>query len=258
MIILPLRGIIHKMSQKISTKQLLLNAQNLLDNNLSNLFSNLCIKNKKKTKQKNVQKYMCDNTTLKSYVQSMRNKNINKQKCKNEQDLLNKCILCKQFLSSNEYGPELENYLKKRLNINKAIDAISGDGCKNNKNIEIKVSLGDNQGKLNYVQIRPDHTVDFYLFLAYNLLEGELGNVHLMLVPSNKVYELIPEYGGYAHGTVDVLGEINSQNIFGRNCEYALRPNPNKNDGTKPKKLWEELYKYKVPLSEDMFNYGVK
>lgn len=251
MIIFPLKGLITKMT---TNKQLLQNAQALLDKNLSNLFSGLQIGNKSKNKPKNVKLCMENTKTLKTFVQNMRNKNANKQRCINEQNLLNKCILCKQFLSSNEYGPELENYLKKQLNINKAIDSVSGDGCKNNKNIEIKVSLGDNQGKLNYVQIRPDHNVDFYLFLAYNLLEDELGNVYLMLVPSAKVYDLLPIYGGYAHGTVEVLGEITSNNIFGRNCEYALRPNPNKNNDTKPKKLWDELIKYKVPLSEDMFN----
>jgi hypothetical protein len=239
-----------------TNKQLLQNAQAILDKNLSNLFSGLQIGNKSKSKQKNVSKCMADSQILKTYVQTMRNKNNNKKKCQNEKDLLKKCILCKQYLSSNEYGPELENYLKQHLKINKAIDCVSGDGCKNNKNIEIKVSLGDNKGKLNYVQIRPDHNIDFYIFLAYNLLEDELGNVYLMLVPSEKVYELIPTYGGYAHGTVDVLGEITSQNIFGRNCEYALRPNPNNNNNTKPKKLWNELIKYKVQLSEEMFNYN--
>ena len=185
----------------------------------------------------------------KSYVQSLRNKNLNKEICKNEKDLLYKCILCKTFMSPTEYGSELEKYLKNILNIKKAVNSVSGDGQKDNNNIEIKVSLSDNEGRLNYLQIRPDHFIDYYLFLAYNLKENDMGNVYIMIIPSQKIYDLIPEYAGYSHGTVEVFGKITSENIFGRNLEYSLRPNPTKSNDTKTKQLWNELIKYQIDIS---------
>lgn len=197
---------------------------------------------------------MISYNNLQNYVANMRNKNINKLTCKNEENLLHKCILCKNFLSSNEYGPELEKYIKEKLNIKKAINAISGDGTKNNKNIEIKVSLSNNEGQLNFLQIRPDHHIDYYMFLAYNLLEEELGKVYLFLIPAKDIYAILPEFGGYSHGTTEVLGKITNENIFGRNCEYSLRPNPNKNDNSRPKKLWNFLLQYSVSLEECIFN----
>lgn len=204
-----------------------------------NFYSFFSIQKKNREKRNN-------RDIIKSYVQSMRSKNCNKEICKNETDLLNKCILCKHFMSSTEYGSELEKYIKNILNIQKAVDSISGDGHKDNYNIEIKVSLGDIEGKLNYVQIRPDHNIDFYLLLAYNLKEDDLGNVYIMLIPSHNIYDLLPQYGGYAHGSIGVFGKIKSNNIFGRNLEYALRPNPTKNNNTKTKQLWLELIKYKI------------
>ena len=100
---------------------------------------------------------------------------------------------------------------------------------------------------MNFVQIRPDHNIDYYIFLAYDLFEGEVGEIYWLLCKAEELYQLIPEYGGYAHGTIKQLGKITPENIYGRNCEYALRPNPQARPGTKPRKLWEiMLSKFKV------------
>ena len=186
------------------------------------------------------------------FVNEMRGKNTLKDIARTEQNLLYKCIRCKHCMSSSEYGPELEKFLKMHFQIDRAINNTSGDGHFQQKNIEIKVSLGDKEGTFSFVQIRPDHQVDFYLFLAYNLFEGNIGKIHLLLVPSDKIYELLPQYATYAHGTVDVLGQINAQNIFGRNCEYALRPNPNKNCNCKQRQLWDELLKYEINWTQSL------
>ena len=46
--------------------------------------------------------------------------------------------------------------------------------------------------KLNFVQIRPDHNVDYYIFIAYNMYENEnIGKGHIFKIPSNNLYELI-------------------------------------------------------------------
>ena len=183
---------------------------------------------------------------LELFVQEMRGKNILKDQAKSEQNLLHKCIRCKHCMSSSEYGPELEKFLKVHFQINRPLNSTSGDGHIQQKNIEIKVSLGDKEGNLSFVQIRPDHQVDHYLLLAYNLQSGTIGSVHLLLVPAEKIYELLPQYATYAHGTVDVLGQITADNIYGRNCEYAIRPNPNKGESCKSRQLWDILQKYEI------------
>jgi hypothetical protein len=187
-----------------------------------------------------------------SFVKSMRNANTYKEKCINETDLLNKCILCKQFMSSQEWSCVMEQYIKKELNIDSKKDEVSGDGCKNGKNIEIKVSLGCINGQMNFVQLRPDHNIDYYLFVGYNLFEDTCGKVYTLLIPSENIYELIINYGSYSHGTVFKLGNITRENIKGRNCEYSLRPNPELSNNCKYKKLWIELLKYQKEFNSDL------
>jgi hypothetical protein len=173
-------------------------------------------------------------------VDDLREPNKYKELCINTDNLLYKCILCKKYLSSNEYSILLEKFIIKKFNLKKNIDNLSGDALsENNLTIEIKISLGDKTGKFNFVQLRPDHNIDYYLFLAYNLYDkDDTGKIYWLFCKSTELYELIPEYGGYAHGTIKKLGRINNNNMYGRNCEYCLRPNPTKNDNTKVKKLW--------------------
>ena len=104
-------------------------------------------------------------------------------------------IFCKRYLSSNEFGLVFEKYIKNILNIEKSRDKVSGDGILNDKNVEIKVSLGDKKGQLNFVQIRPDHNVQYYIFICYNLFEDKIGKDYIFLFPSNRLYDLIPKYG---------------------------------------------------------------
>lgn len=169
---------------------------------------------------------------------------------KKEEDLLKKVILCKYYLTAPSFGPLLEAYIKTKYKIKSAVDCVSGDGCKDGKNIEIKVSLGDKQGQLNYVQIRPDHNIDYYILLAYNMYEKttdselDIGNVYIIKIPSSDLYELIPTYGGYAHGTILKHGKITKETMYGRNLEFALRPNPNQSTRTKSHRLWLELKKF--------------
>ena len=171
--------------------------------------------------------------------------------CEAEKNTLQKCILCKHQLSSQQWGPLLESFIKEKFNIGPAVDSVSGDGCSSKGlNIEIKVSLGDKGGQLNFVQLRPDHNIDYYLFLGYNLFKGELGQTHWLLCPSKELYTLLPTYGGYAHGTISKLGDITMENIYGRGCEYALRPNPALKDTRKGKKLWNIMCE-KFSVTED-------
>lgn len=163
---------------------------------------------------------------FKEIVKEMRVSNNYKQICDDETNTLKKLILCKKFLSSQQWGPLLETFTKNKFCINNKKDSVSGDGTIGNNNVEIKISLGVNKDEsmFNFVQIRPDHNIDYYIFLVYVLEEDELGKDYWFLVKSDELYNLLPKYGGYAHGTVQKQGKISEDNIYGRNCEYALRP----------------------------------
>lgn len=167
--------------------------------------------------------------------------------------LTEKFLILRDAVNAQSAGKKVEAMIMKDLNIGPPLDKTSGDGNKNNINYEMKFSLHDKDGKFNFVQIRPDHKIDFYIVGGYNIWEGEIGKAYICKVPSEELYKLIPEYGGYAHGTVEEYGEITCDNIKGRNCEFALRPNPNGKEGTKPKKLWNEIKKYEVDYLPENF-----
>lgn len=179
-------------------------------------------------------------------VKSMREKINYKKICIEENDFLHKCILCKYYLSATEWAPLLEKYLKDMFKISKAKQSDEGDGISiNNKKIEIKVSLGDAKGIFNFVQLRPDHDLDYYLIVCYNLYESTKGKIYMLLCNPNELYNLIPEYGHYAHGNIKKLGKITINNIKGRNLEYCLRPRLNNSKNiNKSKKLWNELVQH--------------
>ena len=165
--------------------------------------------------------------------------------------LVEKFILLRRAVNPQSTVPEA--MIMSDLKIGRPLNETSGDGHKNGKNYELKFSLHTKDGGFNFVQIRPDHTVDYYLVGGYNLFEGEIGKAYICKVPAEKIYELLPEYGGYAHGTISKLGKITCDNIKGRGCEFALRPNANAADGTKKKRLWNELMKYEVEYLPENF-----
>ncbi len=171
--------------------------------------------------------------------------NIQKETC-----FTKKCILTRRYLDPQ--SAYIENIIKKDLLIESAIDKISGDGRKNGINYEIKCSVHAKQSKLNFVQIRPDHNIDYYILCYYNMYIDEIGKGYIFKVPSDNMYELIVKYGGYAHGTTTKLGKITNENLKGRSCEYALRCNPNLNT-RKNKHIWNELLKYKVEYKAEKF-----
>ena len=173
------------------------------------------------------------------------------QKVLSQTTLTGKCIMARSYLTPQ--SSDLENICKHDLKIGHSLNNTSGDGHKNCINYEIKSSVHAKNSKLNFVQIRPDHNVDYYIFIAYNMYENEnIGKGHIFKIPSNNLYELIVNYGGYAHGTCDKLENITIDNIKGRNCEYALRCDPNAKKG-KNLELWNEFIKYEVEYNADNF-----
>ena len=201
-------------------------------------------------------KYLPAMLSIKSLVDTMRSSSsiaTNRLLTDKSLSLVEKCVLMRQY-----FGPQStisEKILKTDLEMGDAPDEHSGDASKDGLNYEIKASLHANNSKFNFVQIRPDHTVDYYVFLGYDLFhqdEAGLGKSYLFKIPSNDVYELIVEFGGYAHGTVKKLGKITRENLKGRGCEYALRVSP-QCKGKKNTALWQRLLSYEVAYDPSNF-----
>jgi len=92
--------------------------------------------------------------------------------------------------------------------------------------IEIKASLGHKQ-KFNYVQIRCNHDIQFYLLTAYYLDHSNYttgGELFVFKVPNSSMKELILSFGSYAHGTKQINGCLHESIHTGADREYALRP----------------------------------
>lgn len=180
------------------------------------------------------------------------------ERIENEETLTGKCILCRNYLNPQSGGSAFERFIKKDLEIGPAINEISGDGHKkqNGNNYEIKVSLWSKNSEINYLQIRPHHNIDYYIFVAYNLYEDGptgIGNAHIFKVPANDVYGLIIKYGtSCAHGTISENGIPNIDNIRNTKCEYALRANSTAKKGKKLE-CWNDLMKYEVEYTPDNF-----
>ena len=172
------------------------------------------------------------------------------EKIVNEPTLVGKCVYIRYLLSPQ--STTFEIICRQDLNIDNPINETSGDGSKNGNNFEIKGSFHAKKSRFNFVQIRPDHTIDYYILVVYNMHEEGIGRAYIFKVPSNDLYHLVVEYGGYAHGTKSELGEITFENMKGRGCEYALRGDPNAKKG-KGLALWEELLKYDVPYAAENF-----
>ena len=163
-----------------------------------------------------------------------------------------KAILIRHLVQPQSTYPEL--IIREDLLIDKPVDELSGDGCKNGINYEIKYSGHAKGSKFNWVQIRPDHNVDYYIMCGYNMYyDDPFGKVFTFKIPAEDLYELIVDYGGYAHGTIKKNGKITKENLKGRGLEYALRVQPNAKRETKSGRLWSRLLNYEVDYSADNF-----
>ena len=154
------------------------------------------------------------------------------------------CVLYN--LSGQQYGPLLENFIRLKFNYikNKSKDCI-GDCSKDGKNSEVKVSLGGvTHTKFNFVQIRPSHDCDTYIFTAYHLSSENVeteGELYIFKIPKIELKTIVLSYGGYAHGTIKEHGVItlDSMNDETSIKEYAIRPSVNDD-------CWKELMVFRV------------
>jgi hypothetical protein len=139
------------------------------------------------------------------------------------------CVINK--LSAQQFGPLLERYIIRKFGFVKNDSKLANGDCRKlDANYEIKCSFGGTSfTKYNYVQIRLNHDIDYYLLSAFHLnadnadVEGEL---YLFKLAKINIKKLIAEYGSYAHGTISKLGEItiDDLNREDNSKEYAIRP----------------------------------
>jgi hypothetical protein len=168
-------------------------------------------------------------------------------------NLWEKCVLLRKFTTPQ--STDAEKLIRHDLKIEKPLNNTSGDGINNGLRYVNKVSLHDKRCNVNIRQIRPHHSVDFYIIVAFNLFEGELGRAFIFKIPEIEIYKLIADYGSYTHGTVEVNGIISLSSILDKQnkFEYSLSPDPNATIGTKARKLWDEFRKYELEYREDNF-----
>lgn len=183
---------------------------------------------------------------LKQYLDSFCPNKIHEQKIMELSSLKEAHMYCKYNNLSGQFtGPVLEKYIKNKYNMEKNnASCCNGDLKFNEVNIEIKASNGGKENnKFNFVQLRMNHNCE-YIFSAYyidykNL--DDLGELFIFRLNKQNIKDLIVKYGGYAHGTIEKLGEITTEDVNKLNNpkEYALRPKYGD-------KCWDELLKYRI------------
>ena len=87
------------------------------------------------------------------------------------------------------------------------------------------------------------------------MYEDELGQIYWFLCDAKELYKLLPEYGGYAHGSITSFKKITNQKIIDKNnnYEYSLRPNMNKKN-TKAYKLWQIMCQNFHTTDDNIYN----
>jgi hypothetical protein len=206
-------------------------------------------KNRKKTFILDEKYITYDYDTLQKLKDILNETKINHKKEILKKNIKEAFVYCKiNKLSGQITGPLIEYYIINKYNFKKnSSSKCCGDFNINNKNIEIKISLGGNEhDKFNYVQIRFNHNIDFFIFISYYLDKMNIytyGELFVFKIKKQELKELVEEFGHYAHGTKKNLGKISIDNS--NNHEYAIRPKYND-------KCWKNLLKYRINNIEDI------
>jgi len=168
---------------------------------------------------------------MKNKLQSIREKRKNKNNINPEDYITLKdyAIECLYYgVSPQAYGSGAQAVVKNICGFKKETKEDRGDFIYKNKAIEYKFSIANSDGKINFVQLRPSHKIDYYILSYYDPKETGPDMLENFVCRSRDLYLLLPEFGGYAHGTVKKNGKITNENIeknIEHGCEYALRPN---------------------------------
>ena len=154
------------------------------------------------------------------------------------------CVI--NSVSAQQYGPLLEKYIRiKNKFVKNTASECNGDCSKDDKNAEVKASLGGaKHNKFNWVQLRVSHDIQYYILTAYHLTSKNVetgGELYVFSVPKEDMLPLITNYGGYAHGTNKEHGSITIADLKDEKNkkEYAMRPSYGD-------KCWQDIMKFRV------------
>ncbi|MCL2039811.1 MAG: hypothetical protein FWG85_05210 [Bacteroidetes bacterium] len=119
------------------------------------------------------------------------------------------------FLNAQAKSPKIEHFIRKKLyhNAVRTSDG-QGDGEKEGKYYEYKISTTNKNEKINALQIRLWQKIDYYI-LGY-IDEKQFDDSRLYLVSHKNMKELCNKYGTATHGTKDV-------NDSNENVEMSFR-----------------------------------
>lgn len=184
---------------------------------------------------------------MKNKLQIIRNirknkKNVNPADYTSLKEYARDCVL--YGVSSQAYGSGAQAVVKNICGFKKETKEDRGDFIYKNKAIEYKFSIANSDGKINFVQLRPSHKIDYYLLSYYDPKETGPDMLENFVCRSRDLYLLLPEFGGYAHGTVKDNGKVTAENIvknLKNGCEYALRPNTTNNLELKDCRLLKKI-----------------
>jgi len=149
-------------------------------------------------------------------------------------------IQCMSLITGQSYGTRIQNYIRNRLKWKKVlVEDELGDMMKPlfnelGKFVEVKSSLLTlTNDKLNWVQIRLFHDIDYYLGVAYELRElSNYESFKFLLTHDQMVEECVG--ANAAHGTKSV-------NKSNENVELALRITCN--EGNPEFERWKKMYR---------------
>jgi len=151
-------------------------------------------------------------------------------------NILDSCVLCRNYLTPSTYGAVLESVVKQKFNLHNAKNLSYGDANIHNTGIEIKTSLGHKSGKWGLRQIRFDAHIEQYLVLLYDNIK--VMN-HFLLIPRIKMQELVYEFGGYIHGTKKQHGKITRKLLNNTTNEFYLTFNKHAPKNSKDFEIWK-------------------
>jgi len=149
-------------------------------------------------------------------------------------------IQCMSLITGQSYGTRIQNYIRNRLKWKKVlVEDELGDMMKPlfnelGKFVEVKSSLLTlTNDKLNWVQIRLFHDIDYYLGVAYELRDlSNYESFKFLLTHDQMVEECVG--ANAAHGTKSV-------NKSNENVELALRITCN--EGNPEFERWKKMYR---------------
>jgi len=106
------------------------------------------------------------------------------------------------FLNAQSKSPKIEHFIRKKLQ-HEPVKSKNGqgDGEKDGKYYEYKISTTNKDEQINALQIRLWQNIDSYL-LGY-IDEKQFENSRLYIVPHKDMEELCNQYGTPTHGTKD-------------------------------------------------------